>query len=55
MTERERMEKGLLYFPEDKELAEEQLERLDMLFEYNSLKPSEQSKKQKLLKKCLPK
>ena len=50
MTERERMEAGLLYLPEDPDLAAEQLQRLDKLFEYNALKPSEQSAKQALLK-----
>ena len=50
MTERERMEKGLLYLPGDEDLAREQLQRLDTLFAYNALKPSEQEKKQALLK-----
>lgn len=50
VTERERMEAGLLYLPGDKEIAEEQIQRLDLLFEYNRLKPSEQEKKQALLK-----
>ncbi len=50
MTERERMEAGLLYLPEDPDLAAEQLQRLDMLFAYNALKPSEQAQKQALLK-----
>ena len=50
MTERERMEQGLIYLPEDPDLAAEQLERLDKLFAYNALKPGEQAKKQALLK-----
>ena len=50
MTERERMEKGLLYLPGDPDLAREQIQRLDKLFEYNALKPSEQERKQQLLK-----
>lgn len=50
MTERERMEAGLLYLPEDPELAAEQLQRLDKLFAYNALLPSRQSEKQALLK-----
>lgn len=50
MTERERMEAGLIYLPEDPDLAAEQLERLDKLFAYNALKPGEQAKKQALLK-----
>ena len=44
------MEAGLLYLPNDEDLAKEQLERLDKLFDYNSLKPSEQAQKQALLK-----
>lgn len=39
-----------LYLPSDPELLKEQLKRLDKLFEYNSLKPSEYEKKQILLK-----
>ena len=35
-----------MYLPEDPDLAAEQLQRLDMLFAYNALKPSEQAKKQ---------
>ncbi len=50
MTERERMEQGLLYLPGDPDLAREQLQRLDKLFEYNVLRPGEQEKKQQLLK-----
>lgn len=51
MTERERKDSGLLYLPCDEELAAEQIRRLDMLFEYNALKPSRQKEKQALLKK----
>ena len=51
MTERERKDAGLLYLPGDEELAKEQIKRLDMLFEYNALKPSRQQEKQTLLKK----
>ena len=50
MTERERMEQGLLYLPGDPDLAREQLQRLDKLFEHNALRPGEQEKKQQLLK-----
>ena len=50
MTERERMEQGLLYLPGDPDLAREQLQHLDKLFEYNALRPGEQEKKQQLLK-----
>ena len=45
-----RMSVGELYQCNDDSLMEEQIKRLDLLFEYNSLKPSEQGKKQALLK-----
>ena len=41
---------GKIYHPGDKDIIREQLRRLDMLFEYNSLKPSQQSEKSALLK-----
>ncbi len=47
---KERMRSGKLYFCEDERLLDEQVKRLDKVFEYNNLKPSEKSKKQKLLK-----
>ena len=50
MTDKERMEKGLLYIPMDKEIMDYQLKCLDVLFEYNNTKPSEQEKRSKLLK-----
>lgn len=42
---------GMIYHPGEKDLAAEQLKRLDMLFDYNSLKPSQQKEKTELLKK----
>ncbi len=47
----EKIHSGELYLPGDKEIMQEQLTYLDMLFEYNSLRPSEQDKKAMLLKK----
>lgn len=47
---KQRMKSGELYQCNDDILMEEQIKRLDLLFEYNSLKPSEQEKKQALLK-----
>jgi galactoside O-acetyltransferase len=47
---KQRMKSGELYQCNDDSLMEEQIKRLDLLFEYNSLKPSEQEKKQALLK-----
>jgi len=49
----EKIHSGELYLPGDKEIMQEQLTYLDMLFEYNSLRPSEQDKKAALLKKML--
>lgn len=45
-----RMQSGELYQCNDEDLMREQVQRLDMLFEYNSLKPSESEKKTALLK-----
>lgn len=47
---KERAGSKKLYFPGDPTLVEEQLQYLDKLFEYNNLKPSEQNKKNQLLK-----
>lgn len=52
---KQRMYSQKLYFCDDKELIKEQLECLDKLFEYNSLKPSERAEKQKLLKEMFAK
>ncbi|MBQ9848135.1 MAG: sugar O-acetyltransferase [Clostridia bacterium] len=46
-----KMMSGELYQCDNEELMREQVERLDMLFEYNSLKPSEFEKKNALLKR----
>ncbi len=52
MTVREKMHGGEPYImADDESLMKEQIECLDMLFEYNSLRPSEHEKKQELLKK----
>lgn len=45
-----RMSAGELYQCDDEALMAEQVQRLDMLFEYNSLKPTEFDKKQALLR-----
>lgn len=47
---KQRMKSGELYQCNDDTLMEEQIKRLDLLFEYNSLKPSEYGEKQALLK-----
>ncbi len=45
-----KMSCGELYQCDNEELAKEQMQCLDLLFEYNSLKPSMQKEKQALLK-----
>lgn len=53
MTDKERMDKGLLYYPSDDAIMAEQLVYLDVLNEYNSTKPSELDKRAALLKQML--
>ena len=53
MTERERMEKGLVYNPADGTLKGEQAEFAELLYEYNHSRPSEQKKRDELLKRML--
>ena len=53
MTFEEILHSGKIYHPGEETLAKEQLRRLDMLFEYNSLKPSQQAEKTALLKEML--
>lgn len=51
MTQKERMEKGILYNPGDKEIMDEQFPYLDLLPEFNALKSSETEKREALMKK----
>ena len=46
MTQYERMKKGLLYDPADREILDEQGLFRDRLWQFNQLKPSEEEKKQ---------
>lgn len=46
----EKLHNGKLYFPNDEELSKFQLECLDKLFEFNNIKPSDQEKKNKMMK-----
>lgn len=50
MTNRERMEKGLIYDSTDKEIMTEQLPFIDKLFDYNNTRLSEIDKREILLK-----
>ena len=49
MTQRERMEQGLVYDPMDPEIMGMQLPLLDRLWEFNRLKPSDEELKQKYM------
>ena len=53
MTTRERMQSGKLYFCTDEEIAREQLECLEILYDYNHTRPSESQKREQILKKLL--
>ena len=49
MTQKERMIKGLIYDPADREILEEQIVFQDKLWAFNQLKPSEYKEKQKYM------
>lgn len=51
MKAQDAMHSGVIYHPQDPAIAQKQLDALDMLFEYNSLRPSQQAEKQALMKK----
>lgn len=46
----QKMHDGSLYIPNDKDLMQYQLERLEKLYEYNQTRPLEQEKRSKMLK-----
>ena len=50
MTEYEKMVKGLIYNPADKEIMSEQIQYQDKLWEFNQLKPSQYVEKTKFMK-----
>lgn len=50
MSQKEKMHNQELYLPTDESIMEEQLKCLDLLYEYNQTRPSEQDKRTKLLK-----
>lgn len=47
---KQRMQSGELYLPDDPEIVEEQTRCLDLLYEYNSTRPTEPDKRKQLLK-----
>lgn len=55
MTQKERMEVGLVYDPLDKEIMEDQAQRLELMYEFNASRPSELEKRTELLNKMLGK
>lgn len=55
MTQKERMESGLIYDPADKEIFDEQAKTYDLMYEYNLTRPSEFEKRAELLKKMFGK
>ena len=50
MTEKERMDKGLIYLPDDESILNNQLEQLDKLYEYNHTLPSNIKRRNELIK-----
>ena len=51
LTEKQRMEKGLIYVPMDQEILDEQLKYIDVVHKYNRTKATQTKKRQNLLKK----
>lgn len=49
MSRKEKMHRGELYMPDDPEIVSEQVRCLDRLYEYNSTRPTEADKREKLL------
>lgn len=47
---KEKMHTGEIYFPEDDEIMNEQLRRLDKLYDFNMTRPTELDKREKMLK-----
>ena len=50
MTEKERMDKGLIYLPDDESILNDQLTYLDKLYEYNHTLPSNIKRRNELIK-----
>ena len=53
MSERDKLHTGELFLPMDPSVLEEQLVRMDLLWEYNQTKPSQQKERAALLKRML--
>lgn len=50
MGMKERMFTGELYYPNEESIFDEQLKKLDLLYEFNSTRPTEQKRRQALMK-----
>lgn len=50
MNDQEKMHTGDLYLPNDEELMKKQLQHLDRLYDFNQIRPTEQDKRQQMLK-----
>lgn len=50
MSMRDKLHSGELYLPSDKEIFEEQIKRLDMLYDFNNTRPTELEKRGEMLK-----
>ena len=50
MTEKQRMEAGIIYDPADEQIVEEQTKCLDLLYAFNQTRPTEMKKREALLK-----
>ncbi len=50
---KEKMHTGELYLPGDPKIVEEQTKRLERLYDYNMTRPTEETKRQELLKEML--
>lgn len=51
MKESEKMHTGELYFPGDEEILKEQMQCLELLYDYNSTRPGQMREREALLKK----
>lgn len=50
MNHEEKMHTGDLYLPNDEELMKKQLQHLDRVYDFNQTRPTEQDKRQQMLK-----
>lgn len=53
MTLKERIKLGKLYYCNDENLIKEQLAHMEYMYDYNETRPSQQEKRQEILKKLL--